>query len=61
MTAAANPGPNPGPGAWPDLTASHWDDTRDTLHMWIQIVGKVRLGLTPMINHWWQVPLYVSA
>src|SRR4030095_12302379 len=49
------------PGAWPDLTGSGWPDTRDTLHMWTQIVRKVRLGLMPMINHWWQVPLYVSA
>jgi hypothetical protein len=48
-------------GVWPDLTLSRWEDTRDTLHMWIQIVGKVRLGLMPMINHWWQVPLYVSS
>jgi hypothetical protein len=47
--------------AWPDLSVSPWADTRDTLHMWIQIVGKVRLELMPMINHWWQVPLYVSA
>jgi hypothetical protein len=48
-------------GAWPDLTLSQWADTRDTLHMWMQIVGKVRLGLMPMINHWWQTTLYVSA
>jgi hypothetical protein len=48
-------------GIWPDLTLSRWEGTRDTLHMWIQIVGKVRLGLMPMINHWWQVPLYVSS
>jgi len=47
--------------SWPDLTLSTWADTRDTLHLWTQVVGKVRLGLTPMINHWWQVPLYVSA
>jgi Family of unknown function (DUF5996) len=46
---------------WPDLTLSRWADTRDTLHLWTQIVGKVRLGLTPMINHWWNVTLYVSA
>src|ERR1700687_4466832 len=46
---------------WPDLTLSAWEDTRDTLHMWTQIVGKVRLALEPMINHWWQVTLYVSA
>jgi len=46
---------------WPDLTLSRWEDTRDTLQLWAQIVGKVRLALEPMINHWWQVPLYVSA
>src|SRR4051794_18284131 len=46
---------------WPDLTLSAWEDTRDTLHMWTQIVGKVRLALAPMLNHWWQVTLYVSA
>jgi hypothetical protein len=38
-----------------------WVETRDTLHLWTQIVGKVRLALEPMVNHWWQVPLYVSA
>ena len=48
-------------GAWPDLTLSTWTDTRDTLHMWIQVVGKIRLALTPLINHWWNVPLYVSS
>jgi hypothetical protein len=46
--------------AWPELTLPAWSDTRDTLHMWLQIVGKVRLALTPLINHWWNVPLYVS-
>jgi hypothetical protein len=48
-------------GAWPALTLSAWEDTRDTLHLWTQIVGKVRLALEPMLNHWWQVALYVSA
>jgi Family of unknown function (DUF5996) len=47
--------------AWPELTLSQWEGTRDTLHLWTQIVGKVRLSLAPMVNHWWQVPLYVSA
>ena len=47
--------------AWPELTLSAWEDTRDTFHMWTQIVGKIRLALEPMVNHWWQVPLYVSA
>ena len=46
---------------WPELTLSTWADTRDTVHMWFQIVGKVRLVLEPPENHWWQVPLYVSA
>jgi uncharacterized protein DUF5996 len=47
--------------AWPRLTLSEWEDTRDTLHLWTQVVGKVRLASEPMVNHWWQVPLYVSA
>jgi uncharacterized protein DUF5996 len=47
--------------AWPELTLATWEDTRDTLHLWTQVVGKVRLALEPMLNHWWQVPLYVSA
>jgi hypothetical protein len=46
---------------WPELPLSEWQDTRDTLQLWAQIVGKVRLALEPMMNHWWQVPLYVSA
>jgi hypothetical protein len=45
---------------WPELTLSGWEDTRDTLQLWAQIVGKVRLALEPMVNHWWQVPFYVS-
>jgi hypothetical protein len=47
--------------SWPVLAVADWEDTLDTLHMWAQIVGKVRLALEPMINHWWQVPLYVSS
>ena len=46
---------------WPELTLMAWQDTRDTLQLWTQVVGKVRLALEPMLNHWWQVPLYVSA
>jgi hypothetical protein len=49
------------PECWPALPLASWKDTRDTLHMWTQIVGKTRLALTPLINHWWNVPLYVSA
>jgi hypothetical protein len=47
--------------AWPELPLNVWKDTYYTLHMWTQIVGHVRLALTPLINHWWNVPLYVSA
>src|SRR2546423_4786473 len=47
--------------AWPPLPVSEWSETRDTLHMWSQIVGKVRLALAPMINHWWQATFYVNA
>jgi hypothetical protein len=50
-----------GADAWPPLPLSAWQDTRDTLHLWTQVVGKTRLALAPMVNHWWQVPLYVSA
>ncbi len=46
---------------WPDLTYAAWRDTAATLHLWIQIVGKIRLTLTPWVNHSWHVPLYVTA
>ena len=46
---------------WPELKFAEWQDTLATLHMWTQVVGKIRLELTPLINHWWNVPLYVSA
>lgn len=49
------------PESWPALPLEAWQETRDTLHMWTQIVGKVRLALSPLINHWWEVPLYISA
>ena len=49
------------PQCWPALPLSSWNDTRATLHMWTQMVGKVRLALTPKVNHWWNVPLYVSS
>ena len=47
--------------AWPDLPYSSWRDTATTLQLWTQIIGKVRLSLTPWVNHGWQVPLYVTA
>jgi len=46
---------------WPRLEYAAWRDTGATLHRWTQIVGKVRLALTPWLNHGWQVPLYVTA
>lgn len=45
----------------PDLPLEQWQDTCTTLHLWTQIVGKIRLSWTPMMNHWWQVPLYLTA
>jgi hypothetical protein len=48
-------------GVWPSLPLEEWKDTYATLHMWTQIVGKIRLVQSPRVNHWWQVPLYVSA
>jgi hypothetical protein len=47
--------------AWPELPLAAWQDTYATLHMWTQIVGKVRLALSPLVNHWWEVALYVNA
>ena len=46
---------------WPSLPLADWQDTYATLHRWAQIVGKTRLVLAPMHNHWWQVTLYVNA
>jgi hypothetical protein len=46
---------------WPPLPLNAWQDTYATLHMWTQIVGKVRLALCPLVNHFWEVTLYVSA
>ncbi|MGH9467935.1 MAG: DUF5996 family protein [Terriglobales bacterium] len=53
--------PLPDLGAWPPLEWPQWQDTAETLHMYTQIVGKTRLALTPLENHWWNVPLYLSA
>ena len=45
---------------WPELPLSEWEDTYRTLHLWTQIIGKIRLSLTPRLNHWWNVALYPS-
>jgi hypothetical protein len=47
--------------AWPELELAAWAETRDTLHLWTQIVGKVRLRKTPWINHSWHGTLYVTS
>src|ERR1043166_4249415 len=46
--------------AWPALPLEEWWETRDTLHRWTQIARKIRREFTPLINHWWNVPLYVT-
>src|SRR5580704_19442365 len=45
---------------WPALPLAEWQATHDTLHMWTQIVGKTRMVLSPPLNHWWHVTLYVT-
>ncbi len=57
MSSASSPIYDP----WPALPLAEWHDTYATLHMWTQIVGKVRLALAPRVNHFWEVTLYVSA
>jgi hypothetical protein len=52
---------NPAAAAWPSLPFEQWRETLATLHMWTQVVGKVRLAQAPLVNHWWQVPLYVTS
>ena len=55
LTAASS-----GNAAWPALPLNEWKETYATLHMWTQIVGKIRLTLTPLENHWWNTTLYVT-
>jgi hypothetical protein len=52
---------NEGRAVWPELPYAAWKDTYATLHLWMQIVGKIRLAQTPWLNHSWHVVLYVSA
>jgi hypothetical protein len=49
------------PNRWPSIPLAEWHDTRDTLHLYTQVVGKVRMVNEPLLNHWWNIPLYVSA
>lgn len=53
--------PLPDLGEWPVLEWEQWKDTAETLHMYMQIVGKARLGLTPIQNHWWNMAFYLTA
>ena len=46
---------------WPDLPLAAWSETCDTLQLWTQIVGKVRIALTPLVNHWWNATFFVTA
>src|ERR1039457_4495692 len=46
---------------WPPLPLNEWQNTYRTLHMWTQIVGKIRMALSPPMNHWWHVALYVNS
>lgn len=46
---------------WPALPLKDWQDTYATLHMWTQIVGKIRLAQTPLVNHWWNTTLYLTS
>ena len=47
--------------AWPELEVGAWQPTRDTLILWLQVVGKVRIARAPLLNHWWNSPLYVTS
>lgn len=47
--------------SWPELPLASWSKTCETLHRWTQIVGKVRMALTPLVNHWWNVTFYVTS
>ncbi|MEO8074255.1 MAG: DUF5996 family protein, partial [Acidobacteriota bacterium] len=51
----------PNTETFPPLILAEWEATKDTLHLWTQIIGKIRLVQTPLVNHFWNVPLYVSA
>jgi len=47
--------------SWPAIPVADWQETRDTLHMYLQVIGKVRMANTPLVNHWWNVTLYPTA
>lgn len=45
---------------WPGLSYEQWAETRDTLHLWTQVIGKIKLALTPFLNEWWNVALTLT-
>jgi hypothetical protein len=47
--------------AWPELPVEDWQPTRDTLTLWLQVIGKIRIARTPLLNHWWNAPFYLTA
>lgn len=49
------------PEKWPALDYASWAETCATLHLWTQVIGKIRLARAPAANHWWHVPLYLTA
>jgi Family of unknown function (DUF5996) len=60
MDAPCSTAVSDSPHCWPDLPYNSWKDTQATLHMWLQIAGKVQLALTPRVNQWWNVALLVN-
>ena len=61
MTTGSGNGEQSASREWPPLPLDEWAETRDTLQLWLQMVGKIRLAHSPFENHWWNVPLYVTA
>ncbi|HWS56766.1 MAG TPA: DUF5996 family protein [Pyrinomonadaceae bacterium] len=61
MSSPESDGARGGREGWPALPLAEWKETLATLHMWTQVVGKVRLAQTPVVNHWWNVPLYLTS
>lgn len=53
--------PKSSSSAWPELPIADWQPTRDTLTLGLQVVGKVRIARTPLLKHWWNAPLYLTA
>lgn len=51
----------PAGSAWPELPVESWQATRDTFILWLQVIGKVRIAHAPLLNHWWNAPLYVTS